>query len=169
MVFPSSMEVGGDRRTVAAAEMLASARADDVLVTYSLGSCIGLTLYDPVAKAGGLVHCLLPSSDIDPDRAKFKPYMFVDTAVPALVQKLCDMGGEARRMVAKVAGGAGPLEGRELFGIAVRNHKAVRDALRSASIRVDAEDIGGTAARTMSLHVASGLTTVKSGGPEVQL
>ena len=37
------------------------AHAPDSLTTLGLGSCIGLTLYDPVAKVGGLVHFMLPS------------------------------------------------------------------------------------------------------------
>lgn len=169
MAFPSSIGVQGDRRTVGVAEMLVSARPDDVLVTYSLGSCIGLTLYDPAEKIGGLIHCLLPSSAVDPDKAKSKPGLFVDTGVPALLQKLCDMGCNPKGLVAKVAGAAGLLEGRDFFGIGVRNHRAVRQALRQAEIRIVAEDIGGTAARTLSLRLPAGITVVKSGGREVEI
>lgn len=41
---------------------LKTAKAPNTLTTLGLGSCIGLTLYDPVTKIGGLVHYMLPDS-----------------------------------------------------------------------------------------------------------
>ena len=61
--------------------MKLSTNEGDVLVTYSLGSCLGLSLWDPVAHVGGLIHCMLPLSKIDPVKAKTNPYMFTDTGL----------------------------------------------------------------------------------------
>ena len=40
-------------------------KAPDVIMTIGLGSCIGLTLYDPVTKIGGMVHYMLPRRLVD--------------------------------------------------------------------------------------------------------
>ncbi len=69
--------------TVDISDMKIAQNREDVIVTYSLGSCVGLTLYDPVAGIGGMIHCMLPLSKIDPEKARIKPYMFVDTGVAA--------------------------------------------------------------------------------------
>ena len=53
------------QHTIGMSEMEVTNRAEDVLVTYSLGSCVGLSLFDPVAGVGGLIHCMLPLSRID--------------------------------------------------------------------------------------------------------
>ncbi len=51
----------------------------DMLVTYALGSCLGLMIYDPAVQVGGLLHAMLPLSKINPEKAKTNPFMFVDT------------------------------------------------------------------------------------------
>ncbi len=52
--------------TIGISEMRVSNQPDDVLVTYSLGSCIGVTIYDPIVHVGGMIHCMLPNSKLDP-------------------------------------------------------------------------------------------------------
>ena len=77
--------------TVNISDMKVSSNPEDVLVTYSLGSCVGVTLYDPLQKIGGLIHCMLPLSKVDPERAKEVPYMFVDTGLPLMLQTLINI------------------------------------------------------------------------------
>ncbi len=77
-----------------------------MLVTYALGSCIAVALYDPVAKAGGLLHYMLPESAIDAAKAAANPFMFADTGIPRLIEVLRAAGGEPKRMVVRLAGGA---------------------------------------------------------------
>ncbi len=149
--------------------MKASNRADDLLVTHSLGSCIGLSLYDPATGVGGLIHCMLPLSKIDPAKARANPLMFTDTGVPALLQAVFELGAVRRRLVAKAAGAASLLDEKGLFKIGERNYTILRKVLWKNNILIAAEDIGGTKARTMSLHMATGETTVKSGDREVAL
>lgn len=155
--------------TVEISDMKVATAPDTILVTYSLGSCVGLSLYDPVAKVGGLIHCMLPLSKIDPAKAAMRPFMFVDTGVTALLTDLYLRGAQRQNLVAKVAGAGSPLGKEETFRIGQRNYTVLRKLLWKNDILIDAEDIGGSAARTMYLYLHDGLTTVKSGGKEVPL
>ena len=156
-------------QTVGISEMVVTDAADDVLVTYSLGSCVGLALYDPVACIGGLIHCMLPLSKIDPAKAQKNPQMFTDTGVPSLLQSMLNMGAEKKRLVATVAGAAKPLDDKGTFKIGERNYVVLRKVLWKNNILIAAEDVGGTAARTMYLHMVDGRTTIRSNGREWEL
>ncbi|GEM_PF-1414398 len=52
-------------RTVGISEMIVSNDINDSIINYSLGSCLGVTIYDPVAKVGGMIHGMLALSKID--------------------------------------------------------------------------------------------------------
>ncbi len=149
--------------------MKTSQNADDIIITYSLGSCVGLSLYDPKIKVGGIIHCMLPLSRIDPERARTMPHMFADTGVPSLIQSLLDMGAEKGRLIAKVAGAAKLLNSSNTFNIGERNQVVVRKVLWKNKILVAGEDTGGSCARTMFLNMESGTTTLRSGGKEYDL
>jgi len=155
--------------TIDISDMKLSNKREDVLVTYSLGSCVGLTLFDPVAGVGGMIHCMLPLSKIDPEKAKLKPYMFVDTGVAAMLGELYAMGATRQNIVAKVAGAGSPLGREETFRIGQRNYTILRKFLWKNNILIDKEDVGGSKARTLYLYMESGKTTVKSEGKEVEL
>ncbi len=149
--------------------MKVSKNPEDVLVTYSLGSCVGVTLYDPLQKIGGLIHCMLPLSKIDPVKAKDNPYMFVDTGLPLLLQTILDLGGEKKRIIAKVAGGAVLLNDNGTFRIGERNYIVVRKLLWKNNILISSEDVGGTIPRTMYLYINDGKTIIRSTGKEYEL
>ena len=149
--------------------MKTSTNPDDIIVTYSLGSCIGLALYDPVAHIGGMIHCMLPLSRIDPDRARALPQMFTDTGVPLLISTLLDLGAEKRRLVAKVAGAAKLLDNGSTFNIGERNQVVLRKVLWKNKILIDGEETGGSKARTLMLHLDSGKTIIRSGGNEYEI
>ncbi|MCX8065355.1 MAG: chemotaxis protein CheD [Candidatus Hydrogenedentes bacterium] len=155
--------------TVNISDMKVSKNPEDVLITYSLGSCVGVTLYDPLQKIGGMIHCMLPLSKIDPVKAKEIPFMFVDTGLPLLLQTLLDMGADKKRIVAKVAGGAMLLNDDGIFRIGERNYIVVRKLLWKNNILISAEDVGGTVARTMILYINDGKTIIKSAGREYEL
>jgi chemotaxis protein CheD len=149
--------------------MKISKNTDDVLVTYSLGSCVGLALYDPVAKIGGLVHCMLPLSSIDPAKAKNNPCMFTDTGVPTLIQEMLNVGAVKNRLIAKVAGAASLLDEKGTFKIGERNYIVLRKVLWKNNILIAADETGGTIPRTVFLYMDTGRTTVKSRGEEREL
>lgn len=149
---------------VGVSEWAVSASREDTLVTYSLGSCLGLALYDPEAGIGGLLHAMMPVSTLDPQRALTRPAMFVDTGVTTLLTMLFDLGAHRRSLIATVAGCANQLDGGRLFRIGERNHTVVRRMLWKNEILIAAEDVGGSQARTIQLDIASGMTLVKHDG-----
>lgn len=112
-----------------------------------LGSCVGIALYDPVTKIGGLAHVMLPSArDANSERPKF-----ADTAVPALLESIADRGGSLDRVVAKIAGGANVLRtnGRKTTPIGLSNIESVMQALMDNGIDLIWQDTGGNTARKM--------------------
>lgn len=134
----------------------------DVLITYSLGSCIGVCLYDPTTHIGGLLHYQLPASSMDAQRAHEAPFMFADTGMKILVDKILSMGANKKRIQVKIAGGAAMENGPAGFDIGKRNYLSIRKILWQYGMFIDKEDIGGTTPRTLSLNIADGAVTVKS-------
>lgn len=141
----------------------------DVLTTYSLGSCIGVALFDPQARVGGLLHYQLPTSTLDKPKAEKFPFMFADTGMAILVKKLLAMGAGAKRMQVKIAGGSTMATGPKGFDIGKRNYLSIRKVLWQNGMFIDAEDIGGTSPRNMYLSMSDGVVTVRSVGVEKQL
>jgi len=143
-----------------------SGEPSDQLVTYSLGSCIGVCLYDLSVRVGGMLHYQLPSSKMDARRAQSKPFMFADTGTRLLLDKLLSMGANKRRIQVRLAGGANMSTGPRGFDIGKRNYLAIRKVLWSNGMFIDAEDVGGNSARNLYLDVADGAVTVRSNGLE---
>lgn len=162
-------EAQGVIRIVGVSEMAVSSREDETLVTYSLGSCLGLSLYDPKARVGGIIHCMLPLSKIDPDKARAFPCMFADTGVPLLLQSVFNLGAERKRLIARVAGGARLFDEKGRFRIGERNYTITRKVLWKNSILIASEAMGGVEARTMSLSMATGVTTIRGRGWQTEL
>ncbi len=153
------------KQIVGIAEMLVSKQAGDEIITYALGSCLGITAYDPVARVGGLLHVMLPLSTIDPDKASQKPYMFVDTGLPRLFLESYKQGARKSRMIVKVAGGANlQNSANDHFQIGKRNLVILRKMLWKNGVLIKAQDVGGSCSRTMSLNIASGEVSVKTNG-----
>lgn len=146
-----------------------SGEASDVLVTYSLGSCIGVCLYDPAINVGGMLHYQLPNSTMDPERAKAKPFMFADTGMRILVEKLVSMGAKKKRMQIRIAGGASMDTGPKGFDIGKRNHLAFRKIMWKNGMFVDSEDVGGFSPRNVYMDIADGAVTVRSNGLDKRL
>lgn len=169
MAYQSPTTVSGapaTLRVVGISEMQVSTSPDEVIVTYSLGSCVGVTLYDPVARVGGMTHCMLPLSKINKEKAGTTPCMFVDTGVTALLQALFDLGADRGRLVANVAGAASLLDKQETFRIGERNYTVLRKILWKNDILIAAEAVRGAIARTMYLYMSDGRVTCKSKGVE---
>lgn len=156
------------RHVVAVGDMKIG-RDADLIVTHALGSCLGLVVYDPVERVGGLLHAMLPLSKINPAKAQANPYMFVDTAVPALFKAVYEIGGQKSRMVIKAAGCGNPLGKNEMFKIGERNHTILKKLPSKNNILLETEDVGGTASRTVHLDVATGQTVISSNGKKRNL
>jgi len=151
---------------VGVSDMKTSNNPDATLVTYSLGSCIGVAIYDPFAKVGGLLHYMLPESSLDSEKAKKNPFMFADTGIPLLFKTTYKLGAVKQRMRVVVVGGAQVLDQKGFFNIGKRNHTAIRKIFWKNKVMIDYEDVGGNVNRTIRLHVASGDMTLKVSGQE---
>ncbi len=133
---------------------------EDVIITYSLGSCIGVCMYDRQARVGGMLHFQLPDSHNNPDKAKVNPYMFADTGIKLLIERLCSVGADLRRLQVKIAGGAQIMNDARMFQIGKRNYAAIRQIMWKKGIFIEKEDVGGSSARSLVLNMADGKVTV---------
>lgn len=146
---------------------LVVANAPATLITLGLGSCIGLVIYDTVAKVAGMAHIMLPESR----GAKVEKLgKFADTAVPALVSEMLQKGAEKLRMKAKLAGGAqmfampGTGAGSDFLAVGARNVKETTRMLSHFGIALLASDTGGNKGRTVEFCTNTWMLTIKTLG-----
>lgn len=140
----------------------------DVIVTYALGSCIGIVVFDPVAKVGGMLHYMLPESALDQNKAKENPAMFADTGIPLLFKSCYKLGAEKKRMLIKAAGGASILDDTNFFRIGQKNIMAMRKIFWKNNVMIDREDTGLNYNRTVRLEMSTGKVFVRSSGGEMK-
>lgn len=139
------------------------ARPSDTLVTYALGSCVGICLYDQVAKVAGLSHILLPSSAQIPGNTT--PMKFADTAIPMLMVKMQALGARPNQLKAKIAGGAqmfAAMGNASIANIGERNTAAVKATLQRLRIPILAEDTGSNYGRTLLFDADTFTMTIRS-------
>ena len=153
---------------VGVADMKVSNDPETVLVTHSLGSCIGVAIYDPVAKTGGLLHYMLPESSLEGNKAKKNPYMFGDTGIPLLFKDLYKLGAKKNRLKVIVVGGAHILDQKGLFNIGKRNHTLIRKMFWKNNVMINFEDVGGSVNRTLKLEIKTGQAWLKVSGTEMK-
>jgi chemotaxis protein CheD len=138
-------------------------RASASLITYGLGSCIGIAIYDPVTKVGGLAHIMLPDSK--QARSSENPAKFADTAIPLMINDMIKLGASKLRLRAKIAGGAQMFTFSNLtdiMRIGERNAESVRIVLKALDISIIADDTGGNYGRTVELKLDSGGFRIKT-------
>ncbi len=141
-----------------------------VLVTHALGSCLGVTAHDLLAKVGGLLHVMMPLSTINPKRAEENPFAFVDTALPRFFNELYACGAIKKRLAIRVTGGASiGGNGQDRFNIGKRNYVILKRMFWKNGILIDAEDVGGTIPRTMSLEIGTGRVWLSTAGQKCLL
>lgn len=155
--------------TVDISDLKVSDDPEQTIVTYALGSCIAVMVHDPVRVAAGMLHYMLPLSDISKEKAEARPAMFADTGIPLLFRTMYQLGCEKRNMIVKVAGGGSLYDDRGIFAIGQRNYTILRKMFWKSGVLISAEDVGGAKSRTARLHVASGRCTIHSQGEEVEL
>ena len=135
--------------------------APSTLISYGLGSCIGLSLYDPQAKVGGLLHYMLPDSK--QARPSDTPAKFIDTGFPLMLADVLRLGAVKSRLVAKIAGGAQMFSNTtSVRRVGERNAQAAKELLAQNGIRLIAEDTGLNYGRTVSIDLNDGTYTVKT-------
>ena len=142
------------------------AKGDGILVTYALGSCIGLCFHDPRLRLGALLHIMLP---LNMETGRTHPLKYADTGIKETLKQLEAKGASRARMTVKIAGGAKMFEvsGGNLGNIGQRNIESVRLNLKREGIQLLKEDVGGSVARTLLFDPATGLGCIRSyGRPE---
>ncbi|HEU4827906.1 MAG TPA: chemotaxis protein CheD [Gemmatimonadales bacterium] len=138
-------------------------RAEHVLVTIGLGSCVAIVLHDAAVRVGGLAHVLLPSPALA--RGSPNPARVPQTAVPALLSEMAAAGASPRRIKARLVGGASMFAALATPGtiqMGERNVVAARQALASAGVPIVGEAVGGNYGRTVRLHVQDGRVDISS-------
>ena len=148
---------------VGLADRALSRDQDDLLITFALGSCLGVTIWDPASHVGGLLHLMLPESSTSADKAATHPFMFVDTGVPRFFKEAYALGAAKERLVVCVAGGAAlGMPGEGCFQIGQRNIAALRRLFWKNGVLIHAHEMGGRTPRTMSIHVGTGEVALKT-------
>jgi len=153
---------------VGISDIKVSNNAGDVIVTYALGSCIGIVVFDPIAKVGGMLHYMLPESSLDQNKARENPEMFADTGIPLLFKSCYKLGADKKRMVVKAAGGASILDDTNFFRIGQKNIMAMRKIFWKNNVMIDKEDTGLNYNRTVRLEISTGKVFVRTSGGEMK-
>lgn len=155
-----------NKLTIGIADMK-MAKREGMLVTYALGSCIGICLYDPMLKLGSLIHIMLP---VNMETGRKNTMKYADTGIRETLKQMESQGALRTRITAKIAGGAKMFEtnGGSLGNIGQRNIESVHMNLRKEGIRLLKEDVGGSVARTLLFDVGTGQACVRCyGRPEL--
>ncbi len=149
--------------TVGISDCLVSGDRNAVITTHALGSCVGLLIYDLEVQVGGLLHYMLPDSNLDKERAQQNPFMFADTGIPLLFHAAYRAGAKKERIQTTALGGAQILGMNDSFNIGKRNLMSMRKILWKAGVMLHNEDVGGTSPRTARLEIATGRIVVSFG------
>ncbi len=159
----------GRRVVVGIGELAASDRVDEVIVTYALGSCIAVCLFDPAARVAAMLHFLLPEASINRRRALEQPATFGDTGIPLLLEAAARLGLRKKRTIVRLVGGA-EVSNLSAGALATghRNVLAARTVLWRHGLFIDSQDVGGAAARTVHLSVRDGRMLIFNGHEQIK-
>ncbi len=152
------------KRIIGVADMAISNSPNEVLITYSLGSCIAVVIYDPMVKVGRLLHYMLPECSIDPEKARRNPAMFADSGISTLFKQSYQFGAKKDSIIVKAAGGAQILDENGVFNIGKRNYVAMRKIFWKNNVMLAAEHVGGSVNRTVRLDMSTGRVFLKVSG-----
>ncbi|HOD42386.1 MAG: Chemoreceptor glutamine deamidase CheD [bacterium ADurb.Bin243] len=155
-------------KVVGMADMKISTAREDVLVTYALGSCVGLTVYDPYTGVGGMLHAMMPDSKIDMDKSRENPFMFIDTGLPLLFEECIRLGAKKEWLQVKAAGCASLATGK-FFKMGYRNFTSLNNLLAGYGLPLLAYDVGGKGSRTMRLSLFNGEVQIEDNGKKIKL
>lgn len=139
------------------------------LISYALGSCVGICIIDKAAQIAGMAHIMLPYNN-NADRTNI--FKYADTGISEMIKQMEYLGGTRTRMIAKIAGGARMFEikaGSTIGNIGERNIAATRETLQKLRIRLFAEDVGENYGRTIIFDSATGNLTIKSFGKNLKV
>jgi len=171
MILVESVEVKEKTKIIVGIGEFKVAKAPAELITFNLGSCVGIALYDVMHKVGGLAHVALPCS-ANMGSSHQRDSRFADVALPLMIKKMKEMGAKQSFMVAKIAGGADmfglPPGTPSQFDIGRQNVEKVKKYLQEAGIMVVAEEILGNLPRTMEFDLTTGKVMLKTAQMETR-
>jgi chemotaxis protein CheD len=147
-------------------EQAISRDPQDILVAYGLGSCLGIGMFDPIARIGGMVHAVLPENNTNNGSV---PGKFVDTGIRSLIEGMVKAGCDRRRLIVWMAGGANMLLSptmTQAFDIGNRNTQSALKVFSALNIRLSGQEVGGNTGRTVRLYIAEGRLTVRLVGQQ---
>ncbi len=133
-----------------------------VLTTCAIGSCVAVAAHDPEAGVGGILHFVLPNSQLNPSMARIQPRMFGDTGLKDFLWELSSKGAQTDRLSLRIAGAAVVVRDLSCHDIGAVNAQTARRILEDRGFAIQAEDTGGEEIRTLTLEMATGRVTVKS-------
>lgn len=149
-------------KIVGIGEYIISSEKEDVIKTYSLGSCVAMTIYCPKRKISGMAHIALPSAINEQDLID-RPAHFADTAISLMLNKFCyTYGCSTNDLQIGIFGGALSLRKNDSFKIGLRNVQSIKSILSSKGIPISMDDTGGYCSRTIEVDVGTGLIRIDS-------
>ena len=157
------------QKLVGIGQMVASSDPDDILTAPNLGSCLGVAIYDKKTRKGAVIHCMLPLSKSNPDKAQNEPYLYVDTGLVMMLEQMLKSGSSKSDLVIAAAGCSNINDANNVFEIGKKNHTVFRKVMWKNNLLIKAEHIGQDLSRTFSLHLATGEVWVKTGGESFKI
>ena len=139
------------------------------LVTYGLGSCIGIAAWNPLTGVAGLLHYMLPDSVVESRPRRDNPYLYADTAIPAFLNVCMRQGAKRSRLIFRAAGGARVLGDPDLFNIGHRKESSLKKILAGSGLQLRAELLGGGVSRTLRIEARSGRCWMEQAGTVQEL
>lgn len=141
-------------------EYMVSGKEDDIIKTFALASCVGITAYSPLKKVAGMAHVVLPSPISDEDEAQ-RPGYFAETGIPLLIDKMCrEYGCLKGELRIHIYGGADSVRNNDIFNVGRKNIQAVLYTLSGMGLAIHKADLGGNESRTLTMDVETGTVTV---------
>jgi chemotaxis protein CheD len=150
--------------TVGMADLTVSQDHNTILCTFPLGACLGVAVYDPVMKVGGVLHSMLPDSSIDPNRATARPGMFLDTGLALLLKHAGNLKSKKENLLVYAAGGSQIMDDTAGFNIGKRNYEVFTELLAQNGLTLQAADVGGLTNRSLQLNLGSGEVRLRFSG-----
>ncbi len=147
---------------VGVADIKMATGASWIITTYALGSCLGITLYDPVKRVGGMLHAMLPDSKLHQSQGVTKIAMFLDSGMNELLLQLRKAGVNERGLECKVFGGSQVMSADKFFRIGDRNIETFKALSQSLGLRVSVWEVGGHVNRTIKFYLESGQVSVRT-------
>jgi chemotaxis protein CheD len=146
-------------------EQAISRSPEDVLVAYGLGSCLGISMIDPITRIAGLFHAVLPERINGLDCTDSSAcYKYVNSGIQGLLAAMMKEGANKSRLIVRMVGGANMLISPGLsssFDIGTRNIETARMTLQRLNMTIAAEEVGGHTGRTVRVYVADSRVTVR--------